>query len=226
MDCQMPEMDGYETTRRIREGEAGPHSRAIPIVALTANVLDADHQQCLDAGMNGYLGKPVQIEELKAALERWKVAEPVAAPAMVRNHSSLEQAFVSTTGRDVFNRADMMNRMLEDMEMATLTAQAFIEDLPKQLAAINSAVQNSDPAATASAAHRLKGAAETIGGDAVLLHLLSELDRIGKAKAMDTATALAEKIGHEAAALVRALQDEILSEPPHSLGAPFPKETV
>jgi len=229
MDCQMPEMDGFETTRRIREGEAGAHSRTIPIVALTANVLDADQHKCLAAGMNGHLGKPIQIEELKAVLERWhksdRVPETADASAITEPNAFLDGDLGSTTGRLVFNREDMLTRMLDDMEMATLTAQAFIEDLPKQLGAIKNAVHSGDPAATVSAAHRLKGAAGMIGGDA-LHHLLSELERIGKEQCMDAAAELIVKIDREAAALVRALQKEILSLPPDPFGAPFPAEAI
>jgi CheY-like chemotaxis protein len=244
MDCQMPELDGYETTQRIRNGEAGEHSKNMPIVALTANVLPADQQRCFDSGMDGYLGKPIQIEDLKAALEKWKpkTGTPVSDPAsseniapekipgdevvVAENNSpapagkTFAPEFISTTGKVVFNRADLMNRMLEDMEMATLTAQAFVDDLPKQLANIKKAVASGDPAATASAAHRLKGAAGTMGGDA-LHHVLSELERIGKANTMDNAAALAEKIEAEAAALTQALTDEILNAPPDPFGVPF-----
>jgi CheY-like chemotaxis protein/HPt (histidine-containing phosphotransfer) domain-containing protein len=244
MDCQMPELDGYETTQRIRDGEAGEHSKKLPIVALTANVLAADQQRCFDSGMDGYLGKPIQLEDLKAALEKWKpkTETPVSDPASSENIASekipgdevvvaennspapagktFAPEFISTTGKVVFNRADLMNRMLEDMEMATLTAQAFVDDLPKQLANIKKAVASGDHAATASAAHRLKGAAGTMGGDA-LHHVLSELERIGKANTMDTAAALAEKIEAEAAALAQALTDEILNAPPDPFGVPF-----
>ena len=69
MDCQMPEMDGFEATRRIRA--LGGRFAQLPIVALTANVLPADREACLQAGMNDFLGKPVKLDVLRGAVHRW-----------------------------------------------------------------------------------------------------------------------------------------------------------
>jgi CheY-like chemotaxis protein len=69
MDCQMPEMDGWEATARIRAAMAG--RRRIPILALTANASDADRQRCLDAGMDAHLSKPLKLERLAEALQTW-----------------------------------------------------------------------------------------------------------------------------------------------------------
>jgi signal transduction histidine kinase/DNA-binding response OmpR family regulator len=226
MDCQMPEMDGYEATRRIRDGEAGEHNKKTPIVALTANVSAADQQRCINAGMDGYLGKPIQMEELKAVLERWKSktqkVEPAAempTEAPKPQKISVPASF-SATGRAVFSRADLMNRMLDDMEMATLTSEAFIEDLPKQLAAIQSAVDQNDCAATGSFAHRLKGAAGTVGGDA-LYFLLGELENAGRNQNLEAVKNISAQLAAESGALVKALQSEILNAPPDPFGVPF-----
>jgi len=73
MDLQMPEMDGYEATRRIRSSEISK-ARAIPIIAMTANVFKEDIEKCLQAGMNDHLGKPIDPNEL---LEKLKQYMPV-----------------------------------------------------------------------------------------------------------------------------------------------------
>jgi CheY-like chemotaxis protein len=70
MDICMPEMDGYETTRRIRAGECGPMRQDILIAAMTANAMEGDREKCLDAGMDAYVGKPIDKAELGALLDR------------------------------------------------------------------------------------------------------------------------------------------------------------
>ncbi|HCY87652.1 MAG TPA: hypothetical protein DHV36_21135 [Desulfobacteraceae bacterium] len=71
MDCQMPRMDGYEATRRIRSGNTEVRNPDIPIIAMTANAMKEDRTKCLDAGMNDYLAKPVKLKDLSAMLNKW-----------------------------------------------------------------------------------------------------------------------------------------------------------
>jgi len=74
MDVQMPEMDGYEATRRIRSLDI-PRAKTIPIVAMTANVFREDIEMCLEAGMNDHIGKPIEIEEFIGTLQKYLVQE-------------------------------------------------------------------------------------------------------------------------------------------------------
>jgi len=71
MDCQMPELDGYAASERIRAGEAGENMKSIPIIALTANALASDRDRCLRAGMSEYMTKPVDPKLLRAMLEKY-----------------------------------------------------------------------------------------------------------------------------------------------------------
>jgi PAS domain S-box-containing protein len=73
MDCHMPHMDGFEATRIMRESQAGP--RRIPIVALTASVTARDREECLMAGMDDFLGKPLEVEQLHAMVDKWRALE-------------------------------------------------------------------------------------------------------------------------------------------------------
>ena len=71
MDCQMPEMDGYEATRKIRADEQKRGLGHLPVIALTAHALSGDREKCLEAGMDDFLGKPFQVSDLEMMLERW-----------------------------------------------------------------------------------------------------------------------------------------------------------
>jgi CheY-like chemotaxis protein len=71
MDCQMPEMDGYEATERIRNSDPGTLDPNTTIIAMTANAMKGDREKCLDAGMNDYLSKPLMAEALEAMLKKW-----------------------------------------------------------------------------------------------------------------------------------------------------------
>jgi CheY-like chemotaxis protein len=77
MDCQMPQMDGYEATRELRRRQNG--GRHVPVVAMTANAFAADRDACLQAGMDDYLSKPVELRALEEVLHRW--AQPISADA-------------------------------------------------------------------------------------------------------------------------------------------------
>jgi len=71
MDCQMPGMDGFTATRRLREKERQQGKVRVPIIAMTANAMKGDREQCLAAGMDDYIAKPVKISLLKQVLQRW-----------------------------------------------------------------------------------------------------------------------------------------------------------
>jgi CheY-like chemotaxis protein len=71
MDCQMPVMDGFQATRRIREREEAQKRPPTPIIALTAHAMRGDLERCLAVGMDDHLGKPFTVDEMKGKLERW-----------------------------------------------------------------------------------------------------------------------------------------------------------
>jgi CheY-like chemotaxis protein len=79
MDCNMPVLDGLEATRMLRAGASGVRDAHIPVIALTANAMDGDREQCLAAGMNDFLAKPVSIASLRLAIERAREQRPPVA---------------------------------------------------------------------------------------------------------------------------------------------------
>ena len=160
MDCEMPEMDGYEATRRIRHCQGGTHKPDIPIIAMTADAMSGDREKCLQAGMNDYLAKPVEPRLLAAVLEKWLVApagvevrppaDPSATPALV-----------------IFNQKELLDRLLGDQGVARQVIAGFLNDVPWQLRSMKKRLDAGDAQGARLLAHTLKGAAATVSAEAL-----------------------------------------------------------
>ncbi len=151
MDVQMPGMDGFETTGRIREKEkrSGTH---IPIVATTAYALEGDRERCLEAGMDGYVSKPVRPEELFRVVE---ALVPVGAEVDTPEGGERENA--------IFDREELWMRLDGDEKLFKEIYRLFLEDCPNMLSAIREAIAQGDGEALMQAAHKLKGSVGNFG---------------------------------------------------------------
>jgi len=163
MDCQMPRLDGYETTRRIRQKEGG--GARTPVIAVTAHAMKGDRERCLAAGMDDYISKPFREQDLATLLDRWLLdsksegeipaaepqpsEEPSGKPAAVLNPVTLNglKKLGDSTGEDVLGRVCAM----------------FLEDVPRRLTVIREAAANDDLKGIEQTAHSLKGSAGIIG---------------------------------------------------------------
>jgi len=159
MDCEMPEMDGYEAARRIRDRRAGARNPQIPIVAITANAMTGDREKCLSAGMSDYLAKPIEWRELADILEKW--LKPQA--------SELSPPTADTPARidAVFNHEDLLARLMGDKELASKIIAGFLEDAPLQLCTLRGMIEKGDTEGMRRQAHTLKGAAATVSAEAL-----------------------------------------------------------
>jgi len=172
MDCQMPEMDGFEAAQCIRDPKSGVLNPNIPIIALTARALSGDRDRCLQAGMNDYLTKPIRAEEVGAALKRWIGAQPVtatrAAPAVPEVIAGCilapEPPAPSASNPTIFDRAGFMDRIMGDEDLAKSVIESFLEDMPLQLRELEAAVRAGDAGLAGRLAHRMKGASSVVGG--------------------------------------------------------------
>ncbi len=163
MDCEMPEMDGFETTRRIRaSGRA-----AVPIVALTANAMAGDRERCVREGMNDYLAKPLELRELSKMLAKWLPAIPGEEAAA-----------------EVFGGEALLGRLMGDRQLAGRMLSAFLGDVPSQLNNLRRRLAEADAPGARSQAHTLKGAAATAGAEA-LRAVAMEMERAGTAGQLD-----------------------------------------
>jgi len=147
MDCQMPELDGFETTRLIRDGAAGEHNRSVPIIAVTALAVDGDRERCLASGMNDYLTKPVDPDVLQTTLRRWLGRPPDRAT--------------------VFDRAELLRRALDDDVLARRLLHGFVGELPSKVAMLRSAVAAGSWDDVRKKAHAIKGSAASVAAHAL-----------------------------------------------------------
>ena len=168
MDVQMPEMDGLEATRHIRDPKSAVKRHDIPIIAMTAHAMQGDRERCLDAGMNDYLTKPVSPQALADALERWLPRDDAAALAQpATGPGEASPAAVRTSEVPVFDRAGMLARLMDDEDLARVVAEGFLADAPKQVEALRDALGAGDGPAASRQAHTLKGASAAVGGEAL-----------------------------------------------------------
>ena len=158
MDMQMPVMDGLEATRRIRELETG-RSRRTPIVALTANAMMGTLERCLEAGMDDYLTKPLDISRLQDVLDRFMGRADGEAP-LVAGSSSAAPGPVA--GDDNAIRARLADVAGDDEEFIIELVNAFLFGGDETVQELRAAAELGDTAAIARAAHKLKGAAANL----------------------------------------------------------------
>jgi two-component system, sensor histidine kinase and response regulator len=175
MDCQMPELDGFQATAAIRRRESETH-RHVPIVAMTASATSANREQCLAAGMDDFVAKPVRLPELARALSRWLPASNAVSIDRERL-ASLEQRL------DSDGKAGLLNELLT----------MFRSQAPALLESLRQAVQQQDPVALRAVAHKLKGNAGVIGA-AEVTQLCSRLEQIGSSDSTSNAAELVDAL--------------------------------
>ena len=167
MDCQMPEMDGYETSRTIR----GEFDRPPRIIAMTAHALRGDREKCLAAGMDDYLSKPIIATELETALKKWAPVRNPKAPVDLQRL------------RDICGDAPEAMRTVADL---------YLEQGAELLPAMEMAIRNNDAKHVRSIAHRLRGASLTCGSNSIV-PFLNELEELGNSGNLATASVVYKK---------------------------------
>ncbi|MGA2849353.1 MAG: PAS domain S-box protein [Terracidiphilus sp.] len=208
MDVQMPEMDGYEATRIIRDPLSPILNHDVPIIATTAHAMAGDAQKCLAAGMNDYISKPIDPKILAKLVEKWlpqrassSPGGPVVGSAKVDIASSPD----SVDGSMIFNRELFLSRMMGDEGFAREIAAQLLEELPALLSKLMESVEQKDLESVWKQAHKMKGASANVGGEA-LSGVAFELEQAGKASDLAGVVHLVSELEFHTAKLSAELQ--------------------
>ncbi len=186
MDLQMPEMGGLEATKAIRDGQAGQQNRDIPIIAMTGHASRRDRQICLDAGMNGYVTKPISSDRILESIQ--DLAK--AANETIRHG-------------EPFSMAKLVSQMNGDTELAAEILEIFREDTAERLQRVVMALRNGQYAKVADEAVAIATGAVNVCASE-LIELADELERAALNQEQEYAGSLAEDMVAE---LARMLQD-------------------
>jgi len=197
MDCQMPEMDGFEATIRIRQGEAGEQNRRLPIIAMTAHAFVQDRERCFSVGMDDYLTKPVQPARLADTIVMWLERRQQAVPqAGSASAPAPETETTVEIEEPVFTAEDLLQRLGGDHDLAKTTVTIFLEEVDSAVAELHAAVMRADNASVCMQAHGLKGAALNCGAQKTAAVAL-RLEYLAKEGSLEGAEQLMDELKRE-----------------------------
>jgi CheY-like chemotaxis protein len=226
MDIQMPVMERYAATRRIRELELkaqrvklnkndsedlsdseiqlSARSGRIPIIAMTAHAMKGDREKCIAAGMDDYTPKPINPDELLEKIENWtRVEQNASSPeAKVQKEHVQPETSKETQPLDLENA---LERAMGDKDFLKMLLGGFIQELPDQIESLKVAVAGKDTAALTEQAHKLKGAAVNLCAYEVSSAAKS-LEEIGRSQNMDGANQILEVLLNESKRLTEYLE--------------------
>ena len=154
MDIQMPVMDGFEATRKIREGNSDYYNDSLPIVAMTASVLLTERNKCFDAGMSDFMSKPIDPELLIKVLDRW-LPEYCQFASKIPTIESIDEL-------EILNFETLLLSMSNDKELSYELLNLFIENMPEVMTELINSVDDGNIANVKTAAHKIKGSAANI----------------------------------------------------------------
>jgi len=205
MDCEMPEMDGFEATRRIRRGDAGIENSKVPIVAVTAHATQETRDKCLATGMNDYFSKPFEMSTVIKVLSVWLPSSKKQTDKVVTTVAAEKPSASPPVPPVAFDPEGLLNRLMGDKDIARAVIGGFLEDLPLKIEELKSLFASSDAVAARREAHSLKVAAATVAAEALRAIGLA-MEQAAAAGELDKAAALLPQLEEQFPIFVSALQ--------------------
>jgi len=204
MDVQMPEMDGFQATRAIREQTSRVLNPAVPIIAMTAHAMKGDREKCLECGMNDYVPKPITPGDLIGAIDR--VFSEASGPAPGETYSA------AAGDRGVFDRAALLDTLSDDTGLLEQVVRQYLVDTPAHLDQLRRAVAQPDCSVARQHAHELKGSAGSLRASRMRA-AAKQVEEACAAEDRDAVPALMAKLEREFSLLRSELERSVGQEP-------------
>jgi len=179
MDCQMPVLDGYNATQQIRDPDSKVKQHDIPVIAMTANAMRGDREKCVDAGMDDYVSKPVDISKLTTILEAWLLHPEGLKVDKVMSEDAKSDMQQPSQDAAIFDYEGMSSRLCDDVDLIRAVTEAVLEEMPDQIEQLRSLISAGEVEQAGAQAHKIKGAASNVGGVTLSAQAL-KLEQAGK----------------------------------------------
>ena len=187
MDCQMPEMDGYEATRAIRAADSRVLDRQIPVIALTADAMLGMREKVLEAGMDDYLTKPIDVHALRETVARWLERRAMSPCQQISPSDGKPVDTPQTVDMPILDVSSMLDKLDGNIEIARMIVQSALEDMPRYHAGLAQAVADGDWISAERATHTMKGLSAQIGGLALAVEMRQLDDQLKAGGSTDAA---------------------------------------
>ncbi|MBP1910208.1 PAS domain S-box protein [Methanolobus bombayensis] len=198
MDIQMPEMDGLEASRHIRNEQSSVINHNVPIIAMTAHAMKGDEDKCIEAGMNDYLPKPVNLEALAQVIDKWtdQVSEE-------KHHENITDEENKDTL--IFDRRSFMENIMDDITMAREIIGIFQKNAPRQFDELKESVNKEEIENIIKNAHSLKGSSASVGGIS-LSNISAEIEKLAGSGEIDAVVEMLPELEKNYELLVQELE--------------------
>ncbi|WP_321430679.1 PAS domain S-box protein [uncultured Methanolobus sp.] len=198
MDIQMPEMDGLDACRHIRNKQSSVLDHEVPIIAMTAHAMKGDREKCIEAGMSDYLSKPINLNALSKIIDKWIEQVPEGKDAGNVTEEQYKEPMI-------FDSHSFMENIMNDVTAARKIIGIFLENAPHYLNELKEAVNKKEVESVIQNAHSLKGSSACVGGMA-LSDVSSKIETLASSGEMDAVLKMLPELENNYELLIQELK--------------------